>query len=425
MSTTLLRSWIDSANRDDCSFPVNNLPFGVISPTEDARPRCATAIGDRALDLAALEKTGAFGSALPARTFCDSTLNRFIAAGPDAWRAVREILQEALSETATDDIRARLRPCLLPLAEVRNHLPFRIAEFTDFYAGYNHAVNAGTLFRGPENPLPPNWLHMPIGYNGRASTVVVSGTPIRRPLGQTMHPGEDSPRFGPSQRLDFELELGAVVGMGSAMGEPIDPATADERIFGYVLLNDWSARDIQRWEYQPLGPFQSKAFGTTISPWIVTRAALAPFARLPKAPLKPLLPYIEGVGTLYDLSLRVALRPAGTTDDVTICTTDYATHYYTAAQMLAHHSIGGCAMNVGDLLGTGTISGASKGAFGSLLELTMNGVEPLDLGRGIARTFLEDGDEVRLNGHAAGDGYRIGFGACSGTILPAVAWPLS
>lgn len=425
-NTSSLRcSWIDSANKVDCPFPVNNLPFGVISSQDHLEARCAVAIGDCALDLAALEETGAFDDVLPAGTFRDGALNSFIASGPDAWREVRHRLGKWLSDTASDVTRTRLQSYLLPLSTVHNHLPFRVAEFTDFYAGYNHAVNAGTLFRGADASLPPNWLHIPIGYNGRASSVVVSGTPIHRPLGQTILPSESNPRLGPSQRLDFELEVGAVVGIGSNMGDPIHPGSADGRIFGYVLLNDWSARDIQRWEYQPLGPFQSKAFGTTISPWVVTAAALVPFAKPPATPAKPLLPYLEDVGTLYDLSLQVRIQPSGTNEEMEICTTNFLTHYYSPGQMLVHHSISGCPMNVCDLLGSGTISGSSKKSFGSLLELTENGAQPLNLGRGITRTFLEDGDEIHISGHATGNGFQIGFGSCSGKILPAPDWPLN
>ena len=312
-----------------------------------------------------------------------------------------------------------MAPLLVAQAEAEMHLPIAVSEYTDFYAGRHHATNVGTLFRGPENALPPNWLHIPIGYNGRASTVVVSGTDVIRPMGQSRAPDADAPAFGPCARLDIELEMGAIVGGSTEMGTRLTVAEADAMIFGYVLLNDWSARDIQAWEYQPLGPFQAKAFATTISPWIVTAAALAPF-RVPTPPREvPLLPYLEEPGPgLFDIDLRVTLSPEGGTETV-ICETNYREMYYSAAQQLAHHASSGCAMNAGDLLGSGTISGPEAGQRGSLLEATWGGREPLTLAGGAMRTFLEDGDRVVLSGEARGDGYRIGFGVCEGTIRPA------
>ena len=301
------------------------------------------------------------------------------------------------------------------------HMPFKVAEFTDFYAGKHHAMNVGTMFRGPENALPPNWLHIPIGYNGRASTVVVSGTDIVRPNGQTKAPDADAPSFGPSKRLDIELEMGAIVGGSNAMGRPVSVQEADDMIFGYVLLNDWSARDIQAWEYQPLGPFQAKAFATSISPWIVTKAALEPFRTSTPTRETELLPHLREPGPmLYDIELTVDMAP---TDKAatTIARTNFAQMYYSAAQQLAHHASSGCSMNTGDLIGSGTISGPEKSERGSLLELTWGGKEPLTLDTGDVRTFIEDGDILTLRGCAKGNGYQIGFGQCTGTILPAVA----
>ncbi|MBF9061473.1 fumarylacetoacetase, partial [Rhodobacterales bacterium HKCCSP123] len=310
---------------------------------------------------------------------------------------------------------------LVAQAEAAMHLPIFVRSYTDFYASRDHATNVGTMFRGPENALPPNWLHMPIGYNGRASTVVVSGTPIRRPLGQLKGPDDPAPRLGPSARLDIELELGAILGTGNAMGRPVTTAEAWEMIFGFVLLNDWSARDIQVWEYQPLGPFQSKAFGTTISPWIVTREALAPFLVSAPAPELPLLPYLqEDAPHGIDLRLEVALAPGGR-GPATISRTNARHLSYSAAQQLAHHALSGCAMETGDLIGSGTISGPEPESRGSLLELTWNGRDPLRL-CGVERSFLEDGDSVSLRGWCEG-AYRLGFGSCEGTILPAPAAP--
>ncbi len=409
----LVTSWVASANETDSDFPLNNLPFGVFS---DGRPaRCCTAIGDQALDLAALETAGL----MPVMGFDEDGLNTFMAKGSDAWDQVRETLTALLAEGSGDQ--DKVAPALHPMADVSLHLPFRVAEYTDFYAGKHHASNVGTMFRGPENALPPNWLHIPIGYNGRSSTVIVSGTDVRRPLGQTKAPDADAPSFGPCKRLDIELEMGAVVGLPSPMGEPVSVDQADEMIFGYVLLNDWSARDIQAWEYQPLGPFQAKAFATSISPWVVTKAALAPFRASTPAREKPLLPYLRESGPmLYDIDLAVTMQPAGVARPTTICRTNYREMYYSAAQQLAHHASSGCAMNTGDLLGSGTISGADKASFGSLLELSWGGKEPLTLDTGETRSFIEDGDTLTLSGYAQGDGYRVGFGTCTGTIRPAL-----
>jgi fumarylacetoacetase len=300
-------------------------------------------------------------------------------------------------------------------------MPFAVAEYTDFYAGKNHAVNVGTMFRGAENALPPNWLSIPIGYNGRASSVVVSGTPVTRPWGQVKGPDEALPRLAPSARFDLELEMGAIVGQPSQ--GMVSVAEADEMIFGYVLLNDWSARDIQAWEYQPLGPFQAKATATTISPWIVMKAALEPFRVATPARERPLLPYLREPGPmLYDIGLTVSLAPGGKAETV-IARTNYREMYYSAAQQLAHHTTSGCAMRVGDLLGSGTISGTAKDARGSLLELSWGGKEPLTLETGETRSFLQDGDTLVLRGAAQGAGYRIGFGDCAGQVLPAIELP--
>ena len=411
--TALARSWIDSANDPVGPFPLNNLPFGVFSlPASDAPPRCATAIGDQIVDLAALQAAGL----LPDCGFDAPALNSFMALGRTRWIEVRATLTSLFAEGADPDVASA---ALHPLAEATLHLPFEVAEYTDFYAGRQHAFNVGSMFRGPDNALPPNWLHIPIGYNGRASTVVVSGTDIRRPCGQLKSPDAQAPRFGACERLDIELEMGAVVGTPSAMGEPVSVDEADEMIFGYVLLNDWSARDIQTWEYQPLGPFQAKAFATTISPWVVTAAALEPFRCATPERDHELLPYIQDTGPmLYDIDLAVSLAPMGG-EAVRVSETNYRNMYYSAAQQLAHHASSGCAMRTGDLLGSGTISGPDRGTYGSLLEHSWGGDQPFELANGEQRSFLADGDTATLHGHAQGDGYRIGFGDCTGTILPA------
>jgi fumarylacetoacetase len=298
-------------------------------------------------------------------------------------------------------------------------MPFEVTEYTDFYAGRRHAENASAILRG-DRSLPPNWLSMPIGYNGRASSVVVSGTDIRRPLGQIKTPEADLPVFGPTRQLDFELEIGSVVGVPSPIGQPLSVAEAESMIFGYVLLNDWSARDIQAWEYRPLGPFQSKAFATSISPWIVTREALEPFKVSTPERERPLLPYLQEPGPmLYDIRLEVLLAPAGAARATVISRTNYREMYYSAPQMLAHHAVAGCGMRTGDLLGSGTVSGPTEDSVGSLLELSWGMTRPLRLDTGEARFFLEDGDCLTLAGYADGGDYRIGFGDCTGRVLSA------
>ncbi|MAY61665.1 MAG: fumarylacetoacetase [Rhizobiales bacterium] len=412
----LMKSWIDSANFADCPFPLNNLPFGIMSRKDRDGRRCAVAIGDHALDLASLGETGFFGSQDVASAFTEEVLNGFLKLGRPVWLTVRKQLQDALSADASDMLRQTLGECLVPLGDVTMHLPLNITGYSDFFAGYHHAVNTGKIIRGTES-LPPNWLHMPIAYNGRTSTIVTSGTPVRRPLGQT-RTGEEAPRFQPCQTLDFELEMAAVVGRGSELGEPIAPEDAEDMIFGYTLLNDWSARDIQRWEYQPLGPFLGKAFATTMSPWIVMKEALEPFRRDVDPPKSPLLPYLAGYGSVYDIELAVDLKPSGRDQYETIATSNHKYLYYSAAQALVHHAIGGCRMDEGDILGSGTISGPRPEQYGSLLELSWGGTKPLKLSSGDERSYLEDGDSLVLTGNAKGDGYTIGFGTCEGTIMP-------
>lgn len=409
---TLLRSWVESANSADTGFPLNNLPCGVFSTGED-EPRCGVAIGDMILDVSALEAAGIL--MLPDGPLLDVPFwNEVMEAGPAVWADLRAALTELLREGS--DHRAGVEPYLVPMAGARMHLPFLVAEYTDFYAGRNHAFNVGSMFRDPANALPPNWLHIPIGYNGRASSVVVSGTDVRRPWGQVKAADRPAPAFQPSRRFDFELEMGAVVGQPSE--GMVTVAEADAMIFGYVLLNDWSARDIQAWEYQPLGPFQAKATATTISPWIVTKAALEPF-RVPTPPREvPLLPYLAEPGPmLYDIALEVAILPEGGAETV-IARTNYREMYYSAAQQLCHHTTSGCPMNAGDLLGSGTISGPARENRGSLLELSWGGKEPIAIAGG-TRSFIEDGDTVILRGHAQGQGFRVGFGEARGRVIAA------
>lgn len=414
-----LKSFIDVA--PDSDFPIQNLPYGVFSTPTSAQKRVGVAIGEFVLDLAALEtegllKTGADG------VFAQGGLNAFMALGPKAWSATRARISELLRhDTATlRDNDALRKRALLPRKEVQLHMPFAVSGYTDFYSSKEHATNVGIMFRGKDNALQPNWLHIPIAYNGRASTVVVSGTPIIRPQGQLKPPSADAPTFGPCKRLDFELEMGVVVGGASQMGHMLTEAQAAEMIFGFVLLNDWSARDIQQWEYVPLGPFQAKAFGTSISPWVVTREALEPFRVAGPTQDPTPLPYLQQKGANnYDLNLDVALRADGAKDYARIARTNFKYMYWSSVQQLVHHASGGCAMNVGDLLGSGTISGPEKDQRGSLLEISWNGSEPIDLPGGAKRTFFEDGDSLSIRGWCQGDGYRVGFGEVEGTILPA------
>lgn len=416
--TTL--SWIPSANDGRTHFSLQNLPYGIFS-TSERTPRAGVAIGAMVLDLAVLDEAGLLPAATRG-TFAHATLNPFIALGRSAWRETRARLTALLSEgdaTLAGDAALRER-ALVPMAGAAMHLPVDIPGYTDFYSSREHATNVGRMFRDPENALLPNWLEIPIGYNGRASSVVVSGTPLHRPNGQIKLPNEARPVFGPCRKLDYELEMGFIVGQPSALGEPIDVADAPAHMFGMVLLNDWSARDIQQWEYVPLGPFNSKSFGTSISPWIVTMEALEPFRRDNPAQSPEPLAYLRQQGrNAYDIALEVALKPAGAADATTVCRTNFRAMYWTMAQQLAHHTVSGCNVRVGDLMGSGTISGTTPGAFGSLLETTRNGAEPLTLADGARRGFLEDGDEVVMTGWCQGDGYRVGFGEVAGRILPA------
>ena len=419
---TLMRSWIDSANSSETPFPLNNLPYGVFS-VGDGDLRCGVAIGDRIIDVTGLEAAGILRADPEADVLDAPVWNDFMELGSSVWADFRARLQAMLAEGADEAIQESLTTYSVPMSDATLHMPFRVAEYTDFYAGRHHATNVGTMFRGPENALPPNWLHIPIGYNGRASSVFVSGTDVRRPWGQLKGPNDDKPRFAPSARFDIELEMGAVVGTASA--GPLTVAEAEANIFGYVLLNDWSARDIQAWEYQPLGPFQAKATATTISPWIVTAQALEPFRCDTPAREVELLEHLKDNGPmLFDIDLEVTLAPQGQTA-TTIARTNYNEMYYSSAQQLAHHTTSGCAMRTGDLLGSGTISGPQKENRGSLLELSWGGKEPLTLDTGEPRSFIEDGDTLTLKGAAHGDGYTIGFGDCVGQLLPALSDPFA
>ncbi|CAE6489136.1 unnamed protein product, partial [Rhizoctonia solani] len=358
--------------------------------------------------------------------FAQPSLNRFLALGRPAWRQVRETVARLLDadEPALRDNGALRQAALRPQREVELLLPAEIGDYTDFYASRAHAEHVGTLFRGKDNALMPNWLHLPVGYHGRASSVVAGGTDVRRPNGQLKPPDADAPRFGPSRQLDFELEAGWLIGARNEQGRPIAVANAEDHLFGLALVNDWSARDIQAWEYQPLGPFLGKSFATSVSPWVMPLEALEPF-RVPAGRQDPApLPYLRSPApTTFDIRLEAYLQAGAMARPERIAATNYRELYWTIAQQIAHHTSGGCNLRPGDLLASGTISGAAKDARGCMLELTWRGAEPLRLGGDETRAWLEDGDLVVLTGWCQGDGYRVGFGELAGRILPALPYP--
>jgi fumarylacetoacetase len=425
------RSFVESANAPDCDFPIQNLPYCMYRPagTQNAQLRVGVAIGDQILDVAAAGPLLGGGATEIARASHAPFLNSLMALGPQAWSTLRLGLSRALS---TENTNARaIRPHLTPMSQAELRLPAAFRNFTDFFASVFHATNAGRMFR-PDNPLNPNYKYVPVAYHSRASSVRISGTPIRRPLGQRKGPNDDAPTYGPSRNLDFELELGAFIGTGSELGTPVPIASAGNHVFGYCLLNDWSARDIQAWEYQPLGPFLGKNFGTTISPWVVTGEALAPFRTAaytrPEGDPAP-LPHLDDAQDRASGGLDITLEVYVSTEAMRrdsiaphrITQTSFALIYWTIAQMVAHHTSNGCNLEIGDLLGSGTVSGPEKSSWGSLLELSARGREPLELPGGEKRGFIEDGDEIIFRGHCAKSGAaRIGFGECRGVILPAI-----
>jgi len=424
----LLTSWVASSNAPDTDFPIQNLPFGVFRRRgSDEAFRGGVAIGDQVLDLAALGDAldGADDAArAAARLAAQDSLNALMAAGPQAWSALRLALSRLLRSDATP------RPQLLVAqADAEYAVPARIGDYTDFYTSVHHATAIGKLFR-PDNPLLPNYKWVPIGYHGRCSTIGVSGESFRRPRGQVRGVSDAEPAFGPSRRMDYELEMGIFIGAGNAQGEPIGAAEAEDHVFGLCLLNDWSARDIQAWEYQPLGPFLSKNFASTISPWIVTMEALAPYrAAWTRDALDPQpLPYLDYAGLRGEGGLDIALEVLLQTEamrrqgqaPVRLALSNFRHAYWTVAQLVAHHTVNGCALRPGDLFGSGTQSGPQAGEAGSLLELTAGGKQPLTLPNGEQRLFLEDGDRIVLRGWAARDGRpRVGFGEAAGTMLAA------
>ena len=416
-----LKSWIDVDTNSD--FPIQNIPFGIYSPKEGGDLHVATAIGDYLIDLAYLDDAGFFIDTEIEETevFHEPTLNAFMSLGQKAWKEARLTISRLLREdnTSFKDNDELKEIALIPMSEVRMEMPVDIGDYTDFYSSREHATNVGTMFRGPDAALMPNWLHLPVGYHGRASSVVLSGTDIVRPEGQTKAPDAEKPSFGDCNRMDFELEMGVLIGSGNILSKPIAVDDAGDHVFGFTLVNDWSARDIQTWEYIPLGPFLAKNFATSISPWIITMEALEPFkCKSPEQDPKPFDYLNNKKDCNYDINLEIHLKAENMSESHIISKTNYNYLYWNMAQQIAHHTITGCNLRTGDLLASGTISGPEKDNRGSMLELSWNGKEPIDLPNGEKRTFLEDGDVVTLKGWCEGKGYRIGFGECKGTILP-------
>lgn len=423
MSTvdSTLTSFIDIAS--DSDFSIHNLPYGIFSDTANGKRRAGVAIGEQVLDLAAIEAAGLLS--LDGGPYFDQpTLNAFIDSGQDNWTQARKTIQTLLSSDndALRDNQDLQKKALFQQADVTMHLPVQVPGFTDFYSSKEHATNVGTMFRDPSNALLPNWTEMPVGYNGRASTVVVSGTDIVRPSGQLKPNADDRPIFSACRRLDFELETAFVVGKGNSIGQPIAVDAAFDHIFGMVLLNDWSARDIQKWEYVPLGPFNAKTFASEVSPWIVTMEALAPFKTpCPTQEPKPLA-YLNETDSnnSFDINLSVELMPENSDSATVVCETNFKYMYWSMAQQLTHHTITGCKVEVGDMMGSGTISGPTPDSYGSMLEIAWNATKPVTLTGGATRSFIEDGDTVIMKGYSEKDGIRVGFGEVRGKVLPAI-----
>ena len=415
-----LESFIDV--RRDSHFPVQNLPFGIFK-SKQGTPRVGVAIGEYVLDLSILEELGHFRSPefQDRHVFSQDCLNAFLALGRPGWRKARVVIQHLLSsETATLRDDAKLRAQVFHAQkDLVMQLPVRIGNYTDFYSSYHHAHNVGTMLRGPENALMPNWKWLPVAYHGRASSIVISGTDVRRPSGQIKPPDADAPTFGLTKSFDYELEMAFLIGPGNSLGDPVPIDRAIDHIFGFVLMNDWSARDIQAWEYQPLGPFLAKNFCTSISPWVVTLEALEPFRKsLSRQDPEP-LPYLRQKDDFtFDIHLEAHLRTSSMDAPHIITRTNFQNLYWSVAQQLAHHTVNGCNLQPGDLLASGTISGPTEESRGCMLELTWRGANPLKLPNGEMRKWLEDGDTLTITGWCDGDGYRIGFGEVNGRVLP-------
>jgi fumarylacetoacetase len=415
-----LKSFVDIG--PDSHFPIQNLPFGVFKPRQGTA-RVGVAIGELIVDLSVLEELGYFSSPefQNRHPFSQDSLNQFLALGRPAWRRAREVLQRLLDAEVPalrDDTRLRER-VFHRQHDVTMQLPARIGNYTDFYSSYYHAHNVGTMLRGPDNALMPNWKWLPVAYHGRASSVVVSGTDVRRPQGQTKAPDAAAPTFGPTKSLDYELEVAFLIGPGNSLGQRVPIERALDHILGFVLMNDWSARDIQAWEYQPLGPFLAKNFCTSISPWVVTLEALEPFRRSLPAQEPPPLSYLRLTNDFtFDIQFEARLQTASMTEPHVITRTSFQNLYWSVSQQVAHHTVSGCNLQPGDLLASGTISGTTEKSRGCMLELTWRGANPLRLPNGETRKWLEDGDRLSITGWCEGDSYRVGFGEVAGQVLP-------
>nr|WP_299339448.1 fumarylacetoacetase [Allomuricauda sp.] len=399
---------------ENSDFSIHNLPFGIFS-TSDRSPRTGVAVGEHILDLAAVAELDVFD--FNTAVFEKDVLNDFISLGKEITKRVRKDIQAWLKDD--ESVLAGKPELFVKQSEATMHMPVYVGDYTDFYSSIEHATNVGKMFRDPENALLPNWKHIPVGYHGRASSIVVSGEPIRRPKGQTLPKDSKTPVFGPSQRLDFELEMGFVCGQNTQMGDSVSTGEAEDYIFGLVLFNDWSARDIQKWEYVPLGPFLAKNFASSISPWIVTLEALEPF-RVPGPKQEPkVLPYLEYGGEKnYDIDLEVGITPEGS-EETTVCHSNFKHMYWNMAQQLAHHTVNGCNIHIGDMMASGTISGKEENSFGSMLELAWMGTKPVQMKDGSERKFINDGDTVTMRGYAQKGDIRVGFGEVSTKVLPA------
>ena len=403
---------------EDSDFSIHNLPFGIFS-TKGTEPRIGIAIGDQILDLSALGTLGAFEElSLPLGILKSTYLNDFIALGKDTTNAVRRLVQEWLNDA--ESVIAVHPEALIAQAEATMHLPIKVGDYTDFYSSIEHATNVGKMFRDPENALLPNWRHLPVGYHGRASSIIPSGQAIHRPKGQVKPNDAAAPLYQASGRLDFELEMAFVIGKSSQLGDSIKLGEAQDYIFGLALFNDWSARDIQKWEYIPLGPFLGKSFASSMSPWIVSLEALAPFKVQGPVQDPAVLPYLErgGMEQNYDIDLQVSIQ-AENQEETVVCSSNFKYMYWSMAQQLAHHTVNGCNVNVGDVMASGTISGPTEDSFGSMLELSWSGSKPVPLKDGSTRVFLQDGDTVIMRGSASNAEKRVGFGSLSTKILPA------
>ncbi|MDF2436938.1 MAG: fumarylacetoacetase [Bacteroidota bacterium] len=414
-----LKSWIEVDPNSD--FPIQNLPFGIFK-TQSSSPRVGVAIGDNVLDLAIMNKLGFFDKLrIDNSVFTNQYLNDFIALGKQTTNAVRERISQLLSADNSElrDNKEAQGKVLQYISNVQMQMPVKIGDYTDFYSSIDHATNVGTMFRDPANALLPNWKHLPVGYHGRASSIVISGTDFHRPKGQTKPNEAEPPVFGPCRLLDFELETAFIIGKSTSLGENITTENADDHIFGMVLFNDWSARDIQTWEYVPLGPFLAKNFASTISPWIVTLEALEPFRTNGYKQEPKVLPYLEYNGDKnIDINLDVFIKPE-TAEETLVSHSNYKFMYWTMEQQLAHHTVNGCNVNIGDMMASGTISGPTADSFGSMLEITWRGTKPVKMKDGSERKFINDNDTVIMRGYCKKEGVRVGFGECKGKVLPA------